>query len=39
MTVCAICGGDLERSDQYPNAGLVHKYDKDDADGHQPEEN
>jgi hypothetical protein len=31
---CAVCGGDLELSDQYPEAGYVHMSGKDDT--HQP---
>lgn len=33
---CAVCGGQLEKSEQYPEAGLVHKNDSDDT--HMPQE-
>jgi hypothetical protein len=32
---CAVCGGELERSEQYPDAGLLHRNDADDT--HVPE--
>ncbi len=33
---CEVCGGELELSEQHPQAGLLHKNDADDADGHTP---
>ncbi len=35
--VCAVCGGTLELSVAYPEAGLLHANDADDADGHRPD--
>lgn len=34
LTSCAVCGGTLERSEQYPEAGYLHRNDADDT--HKP---
>jgi len=31
---CSVCGGELEQSEQYPDAGLVHRVDSNDT--HKP---
>jgi hypothetical protein len=31
VSTCSICGGTLERSEQYPDAGYLHRDDRNDT--------